>query len=66
VQLNEQSKAMEENANEATLKGALALFQDKDDSKKFREEAMLLIQQADALQEETRIAGTEVVVQVFK
>ncbi len=57
---------MEENANEATLKGALALFQDKDDSKKFREEAMLLIQQADALQEETRIAGTEVVVQVFK
>ena len=66
VQLNEQSKAMEESANEATLEGVFALFQDKDDSKKLREEAVLLTQQADALQEETGIAGTEVVVQVFK
>lgn len=66
VLLNEQSKAMEESANETAMAGALAMFQDKDDSRKHREEAVLLTQQADALQQETGIAASEVVVQVFK
>ena len=66
VMLNEKSKAMEDQADAAVLEGAMAMFQDKDDSKKHREEAVLLSQQADALQQEAGVATTEIVAQVCK
>ena len=61
--LNEKSKAMEECANSSALAGAAALFQDKDDSKKHREQAVLLNEQSQEMDLKSTEASADVAAQ---